>query len=48
MPSSLKATEIEIAQTRDLDLQRLRIQQRRTDLYAWHGDQVAGGLDAPW
>ncbi len=45
MPTRLQTAEVEIAQPRHLDLKRLRIRQRRTDLDAAHGDQAARRLD---
>ena len=44
MPTRLQTAEVEIAQPRNLDLKRLRIRQRRTDLDTPHGDQAARRL----
>jgi hypothetical protein len=45
LPTDLETTDVEIAQARDLDIQRPRIRQRRTDLDARHAGQAARRLD---
>ena len=42
-----KTLEVEIAQPRDFDLKRVRIQQCRTDPDTTHGDQAARRLGPP-
>ena len=44
VPSGPKITEIEIAQTRNLDLKRFRIRQSQTDPHTRHGRQAVGVL----
>jgi hypothetical protein len=40
MPMIAKPSDVEIAQTRDLDAKRFTVRQRRTDGYPWHRDQA--------
>ena len=40
VPSGLKTCEVEIAQPRKLDLQRLGVRQSRSDLHTRHGRQA--------
>jgi hypothetical protein len=40
VPTGAKLADAEITQTRNLDVQRLPVLQRRTDLYARHGAQA--------
>ncbi len=44
LPTVSKVTNVEITQTRNLDVDRLLILWRRTDLYARHGVQDDGRL----
>jgi hypothetical protein len=37
MPTAPQRCDVEIAQSRNLDIESFAIQQRRTDLYARHG-----------
>jgi hypothetical protein len=45
VPTGAKLTDVEITQTRNLDVQRLAVLLRRTDRYAWHGAHTASGAD---
>ena len=47
VPPSPKRTDIEIAQTRDLDVDCLAVRRGWTDLDAWHGVQVGRRLGEP-
>ena len=45
VPTGPKVANIEIAQARDLDVECLRIRQRRTDLHTRHVGQAARRFD---
>src|SRR5215475_1182053 len=45
MPSGSEVADLEIAQTRDLDLERLSV-RHRTDHHAWHGVYAARRREA--
>jgi hypothetical protein len=45
LPTDLEFTDVEIAQARDLDIQRPRIRQRRSNPDARHTGQAARRLD---
>ena len=45
-PPGTKRANVEIAQARDLDIERLLVRCCRTDFYAWHVGQAARRLDA--
>jgi hypothetical protein len=40
MPTAAKLTNVEITQARNLDVEFLAVQQRRTDLHPPHGSQA--------
>ena len=45
LPTVPKFTDVEITQARNLDVERLPVRGRTTDLYAWHGNYGEPRLD---